>query len=230
VVRIAPMAGRRFTDRFDGYLSVGLDLEKADSRRNFDFAAGLSSRTRKREWSLDGTASVTSDSAGGESERYGLQGVGKRFLRERDLYLGMLNLARNTELDLDLRALAGGLVGRYFVQTNRAEWTGGVGLAVSTEQYGSGERLESVEGVLATEFSIFRYDFPETDIGGSLTVLPSLTDAGRVRAEAELSLKYEFLDDLFFELKLYGAYDSRQPGTNASASDYSLTTSLGYSF
>jgi hypothetical protein len=84
--------------------------------------------------------------------------------------------------------------------------------------------------VLATEFSIFRYDYPETDIGGSLTVLPSLTDAGRVRAEAELSLKYEFVDDLFFELKLYGAYDSRQPGTNTGASDYSVTTSLGYSF
>lgn len=230
VVRIAPMAGQRFTDRFDGYLSLGFDLEKAYDQTNLDLAAGLSSRNRKREWSVDASASLTSDSAIDERERYDLEGVGKRFLRDRYFYLGMLKLARNTELDLDLRTLAGGVVGRYFVQTHQKEWASGVGLAVSSEEYGSGEKRKSLEGILTTDFSIFRYDFPETDIGGSLTLLPSLTDAGRVRAEAELSLKYEFVDDLFFELRLYGAFDNKQPGTDASASDYSVTTSLGYSF
>jgi hypothetical protein len=230
VVQIAPMAGQRFNDRFDGYLSVGFDLKKANDQSNLDLAAGLSSRTRIREWSADASASLTNGSTTDRSERYDLEGVGKRFLKERYFYLGVLKLTRNTELDLDLRTLAGGVVGRYFVQTNQAEWASGVGLAVSSEQYGSGEERQSLEGVLTTDFSIFRYDFPETDIGGSLTLLPSLTDAGRVRAEAELSLKYEFVDDLFFELKLYGAFDNKQPGTNESASDYSVTTSLGYSF
>ena len=230
VVRMEQMAGQRFTDRFDGYASVGFDVKKANEQSNLDLAAGLSSRNQIREWSIDSSLSLTNDSAGKQGERADLQGVLKRFLRERNFYLGMLKLSHNTELDLDLRTLAGGTVGHYFVQTNRAEWTGGVGLAVSSEVYASGERQKSLEGVLTTDFSIFRYDFPETDISGSLTLLPSLTDIGRVRAEAELGVKYEFVDDLFFELKLYSAFDSRQPGTNARASDYSVTTSLGYSF
>jgi hypothetical protein len=230
VVRMEQVAGQRFTDRFDGYASVGFDVKKANEQSNVDLAAGLSSRNQIREWSIDSSLSLTNDSAGKQGERADLQGVLKRFLRERNFYLGMLKLSHNTELDLDLRTLAGGTVGHYFVQTNRAEWTGGVGLAVSSEVYASGERQKSLEGVLTTDFSIFRYDFPETDISGSLTLLPSLTDIGRVRAEAELGVKYEFVDDLFFELKLYSAFDSRQPGTKTRASDYSVTTSLGYSF
>lgn len=185
--------------------------------------------TSARRW-ITLTLAVTSDSPGGKNERYDLQGVWKRFLHQRDFYLGTLKLTRNTELDLDLRALTGGILGRYFAQTNRAEWAGGVGLAYSRENYAGGTAYDSVEGVLATDFSIFRYDFPDTDIGGSFTLLPSLTQSGRYRAEAELRASYEFVDDLYFELKLYGSYDSKPPLTGVEASDYGVTTSLGYSF
>jgi hypothetical protein len=81
-----------------------------------------------------------------------------------------------------------------------------------------------------TEFSVFRYDFPETDISGRLTVLPSLTASGRYRAEADLRAKYEFVDNLYFQLEVYGSYDSKPPSLGAVSSDYGLTTSLGYSF
>lgn len=230
VVRITPIEGGEFIDRLDGYVSAGLDVEKASDRRNFDFAGGLSSRTRIREWSLDGSANLTDDSAGETSERYDLQGTWRRFRPGRDFYQGIGKLSRNTELDLSLRTLAGGIFGRYFVQSNLAEWVGGVGLAVSREDYASGESFESFEAVLMTEFAIFRYDFPETDIGGSLVLLPSLSESGRYRAEADLRAKYEFVDDLYFELKLYGSYDSQPPGTEAEQSDYGVVTSLGYSF
>jgi len=84
--------------------------------------------------------------------------------------------------------------------------------------------------VLYTSFSVFHYDFPETDIGGTLSVLPSLTKSGRVRSELDLRAKYEFVDDLYFELKLYGSYDSQPPSETTEKSDYGLVTSLGYSF
>jgi len=230
VVRVTPIEGGALIERLDGYVSAGLDVQKAGERRNLDLAGGLSSRTRRREWSLDGSANITDDSAGETSERYDLQGSWRQFLHGRDFYQGIGKLSRNTELDLAMRTLAGGVFGRYFVQSNLAEWAGGVGLAVSRENYTGGESFESVEAVLMTEFAIFRYDFPETDIGGSLVLLPSLTESGRYRAEADLRVKYEFVDDLYFELKLYGSYDSQPPGTESEQSDYGMVTSLGYSF
>jgi hypothetical protein len=126
--------------------------------------------------------------------------------------------------------MVGGGYGRYFVQNNHSEWLGGLGLAYSHENYTGGETFDSVEGVLTTSFRVFRYDFPETDIGGSFSLLPSLTKSGRYRAEGDLRAKYEFVDDLYFELKVYGSYDSKPPLADTEQSDYGITTSLGYSF
>jgi hypothetical protein len=230
IVRAEPIVGGRVIDRLDGYVSAGLDVAKANDRRSIDFAGGLSSRTRVRSWSVDGSMNLTDDSGGETSERYQLQGSYRQFRRGRDFYEGFGGFERNSELDLNLRTLAGAGIGRYFVQTNRAEWMGVVGLAVSRENSTGGGTLDSLEAVLGTNFSIFRYDFPETDIGGTLSVLPSLTESGRYRAEMDLRAKYEFVDDLYFELKVYGSYDSQPPLADSEQSDYGLTTSLGYSF
>jgi hypothetical protein len=230
IVRAEPIVGGRVIDRLDGYVSAGLDVAKANDRRSIDFAGGLSSRTRVRSWSVDGSMNLTDDSSGETSERYQLQGTYRQFRRGREFYQGFGGFERNTELDLNLRTLAGAGIGRYFVQSNRAEWMGVVGLAVSHENSTGGETLDSLEAVLSTNFAIFRYDFPETDIGGTLSVLPSLTESGRYRAEMDLRAKYEFIDDLYFELKVYGSYDSQPPLADSEQSDYGLTTSLGYSF
>ncbi len=230
VVRAQPIVDGKFVERLDGYLSAGLDFTKASNRRSLDFAGGLSARTRIREWTLDGSINRTDDSAGDTSERYQLAGTWRQFRRQSDFYLGFGSIESNTELDLDLRTLVGGGYGRYILQSNLAEWVAGGGLAFSHENYSGGETFDSVEGVLTTSFSIFRYDFPETDIGGSLSLLPSLTESGRYRAETDVRARYEFVDDLYFELKFYGSYDSKPPLESASSSDYGVVTSLGYSF
>jgi len=230
VVRAAPIEGGSFIDRLDGYVSAGLDFAKASNQRSVDFAGGLSSRTREREWSIDASMNITDDSAGKTSDRYDLQAEYRQFRELRDFYQGFGQLSRNSELDLDLRTLVGGGYGRYFRQDNHSEWLGGIGLAYSHENYTGGEEFDSLEAVLSTSFSIFRYDYPETDIAGTLTLLPSLTQSGRYRAEADLRAKYEFVDDLYFELKMYGSYDSKPPSEDTEDSDYGVVTSLGYSF
>ena len=230
VVRAQPIENGRLVDRLDGYVSAGLNFTKANDRRSVDFAGGLSSRTRVREWSLDGSMNLTDDSEGEASERYDLQLNYRQLFRNKGFYLGFGQMSRSTELDLDLRTLVGGGYGRYLVQSNSADWVFGAGLAYSHEIYTGGEAFDSLEAVLNTTFSIFRYDFPETDIGGSFSVLPSLTQSGRYRAEGDLRAKYEFVDDLYFELRLYGSYDSKPPSEATTKSDYGVVTSLGYSF
>jgi hypothetical protein len=230
VVRAQPIEGGAFIDRLDGYVSAGFDFAKANNRNSIDVSGGLSSRTRIRAWAIDGSANLTDDSTGATSERYQLQGSYRQFVRRRDFYQGFGGFDRNTELDLNLRTTVGGAYGRYFVQNNHSEWLGGLGLAYAHENYTGGEVVDSISGVLSTSFRVFRYDFPETDIGGTLTVLPSLTESGRYRAEGDLRAKYEFVDDLYFEFKVYGSYDSKPPLSDSEQSDYGITTSLGYSF
>jgi hypothetical protein len=230
VVRAQPIEGGAFIDRLDGYVSAGFDFAKANNRNSIDLTGGLSSRTRIRAWAVDGSANLTDDSTGATSERYQLQGSYRQFTRRRNFYQGFGGFDRNTELDLNLRTSVGGAYGRYFVQNNHSEWLAVLGLAYSHENYTGGEVVDSVSGVLSTSFRLFRYDFPETDVAGTLTLLPSLTESGRYRAEGDLRAKYEFVDDLYFELKFYGSYDSQPPLSDSEQSDYGITTSLGYSF
>lgn len=229
VVRARPIEGGDFIDRLDGYVSAGYDLSNSGNNTTLDLAGGLSSRTQVREWSIDGSASITDDTAT-RAERYSTTGAVRRLLEGHNYYEGQLSFLRNTELDLNLRSLFAGALGRYLVRTNRAEWAAGVGLAYNHENYAGVDPTDSVELLVGTEFSIFRYDFPETDIGGTIYLLPSLTESGRYRSEADLHAKYEFVDDLYFELRMYGSYDSEPPGPKAPSSDYGVTTSLGYKF
>lgn len=230
VIRAQPIESGSFIDRLNGYINAGLDFAKANDRRTLNFGGGLSSRTRMREWSIDGSADVTDDSGPGKSERYVLDLAWRRFRKNRYFIQGFGGLERNTELDLRLRALAGAAYGRYFVQTNLAEWGAAAGLAYSQENYEGSGATGSVEGVLTTSFSLFRYDFPEMDVGGKVEMLPSLTQSGRYRGQADLRAKYEFVDDLYLELRLYGSYDSKPPSETSQKSDYGAVTSLGYSF
>jgi hypothetical protein len=83
---------------------------------------------------------------------------------------------------------------------------------------------------LAPATPYFRFQDPEANLDASLFLLPSLTESGRVRSEAKLRSRYEIIDDLFFEVSLYGSYDTDADATADSKSDYGVTTSLGYSF
>jgi len=232
VVRAEPIEGGKLINRLDGYVSAGLDYTKASDRSSVDLAGGLSSRTNIRQWSLDGSMILTDDGSDKDAtdERWDASGLWRRFMANRYFWEGFGRLQRNTELDLNLRAFAGGGLGRYLLQTNRADWVVGAGLAYSHENYTGGESFNSLEAALTTSFSIFRYDFPETDITGTFSVLPSLTKSGRYRSEADLRAKYEFVDDLYFELRLYGSYDSQPPAEDTEKGDYGFVTSLGYSF
>jgi hypothetical protein len=114
------------------------------------------------------------------------------------------------------------------VQDRQQEWSAYAGLAATREDFETQDTSESLELVLGTQYSFFRYDDPEASLNARLNVLPSLTESGRVRSEARLASRYEIVDDLFFELSLYGSYDTDADA--ATKSDYGLTTSLGYSF
>ncbi len=84
--------------------------------------------------------------------------------------------------------------------------------------------------VLGLDFESFRFDRPERDIGVSLTVFPSVSDFGRVRAELNAKVRWEIVNDFFLGLTLLESYDSEPRTGEAAKSDLTLTTSLGWSF
>ncbi|MEM1081030.1 MAG: DUF481 domain-containing protein, partial [Pseudomonadota bacterium] len=76
----------------------------------------------------------------------------------------------------------------------------------------------------------FRFDSPELDLSTSLEIIPSLTESGRIRGEFDITLNWEIVNDLSWQLNFYDSYDNRPPTEAASENDFGVTTSLAYDF
>ena len=83
---------------------------------------------------------------------------------------------------------------------------------------------------MGAEHSVFRYDYPKTDITTDVAVYPSLTTSGRVRTEIDVSASREVIPDLTVILTFYHSYDRKPLGPDAHKTDYGLVTSLGWTF
>jgi hypothetical protein len=230
VVRVARLDEGRLLDRFDGYANFGYDFTKASGVTQLTTEAGIRTRRKDYAWNVDGSLRITDSDDNPSSERALLGGGFTRFLQNRWFWRHLAQLESNDELGLELRALIGTGGGRYLVQTNEYEWAALAGLALTRENFQTGDSQESIELILGTDFSWFIYDFPKTDLSSSLFFLPNLTDTGRYRAETKIRARREIVSDLFFELSFYGSYDNEAAESAASDLDYGVNTSLGYSF
>lgn len=230
VVRLAPIEQGGFFDRLDGYVTAGYDYTKSSGVRQATFTGGLSSRDEKRQWAIDSSATLISQSGQDDTNRYNIGTYNRRFLADRWFWQGFGSFEGNDELGIDLRTTIGAAYGRFLRQDQKTDWAAYAGLAVTRENFSEQPTNESVEGVLGTQYWFFRYNAPEASLNATVNMFPSLTESGRVRSEAQMNARYEIVSDLFFQLTFYGSYDS-EPGAGAeSKSDYGVTTSLGYSF
>ena len=230
VVGIAPIEQGGFFDRLDGYVTAGYDYTKSSGVQQITYTGGLSSRDEKRQWAIDSSFTFISQSGQDDSNRYNIGAYNRRFLEDRWFVQGFGSFDVNDELGIDLRTTLGAAYGRFLRQDQKNDWAAYAGLAVTRENFSEQPTSESVEGVLGTQYWFFHYNAPEASLDAILNLFPSLTESGRVRAEGQLNARYELVSDLFFQLSLYGSYDS-EPGAGAeSKSDYGVTTSLGYSF
>ena len=216
-------------DKIDGYVDFGYSDTKATEVREFTFDFGISHRDRKRLLDLSFVTS-RSDSETSDSTSSTLKGERRGFLKNRWFRSGILQLDRNDSLGIDLRTRVGAGLGRYLVQTNHQVFALGAGLALSREDLIDGGRTDSVEGILGLGYDVFVFDNPDLDVNLDVSLFPSFSVSGRWRGQAQLQFSYEIIEDLYAELTLREAFDTKPQSAGAEKNDYTLTTSIGYSF
>ena len=139
-------------------------------------------------------------------------------------------LEQNTELNLDLRVLAGAGIGRYFLRTNRNVLSAMAALDVTRENYiDATESKTNMEAVLGANFDAFRYWFPNMSLTSSLFAYPSLTEKGRVRISFQMNIRYEVFRRFYVSLGFTDSYDSKPGGETTTKNDYSLTFGISWS-
>jgi putative salt-induced outer membrane protein YdiY len=230
IVRMVPIdAEETFWERLDGSFSLGFDSEKSSNVSTLRTTADISYRTRRYLVGMQATLNNTTQSEDETRNRTNIRGNYQRFRGNRWFTDWFGGWERHDELGIQSRVSGGGALGRYLVQTNRNQLslTGGLNIT-STDFTGEDPSTETIEGRIQVRYLHRNLD-PEANVTFTTNIFPLLEDLSQYRAESELIFRREFVEDLFFDVTLSHSYTTNPP-SDAEKADYTLTTSIGYSW
>jgi hypothetical protein len=230
VVRITPIeTSEKFVQRLDGSFTFGLQSQKSSKVTTSNLAADISYRTREYLLGLRLNSSVTEQPAEPTKARQSLSLNYQRFRTNRWFTDWFTGWEKNDELGISARVSVGGAMGRYLTQTNKSQFSLAAGVqGAETNYVGEDESTREAEGRVEIRY-LRRNLAPESSLTFTSTIYPLLKDFSQYRAETDLALRRELFEDLFLELGIGHSYISVPP-TGAAKADYTVNTSIGYSF
>jgi Protein of unknown function, DUF481 len=215
----------------DVNVSLGYNFSKASNITQLNVGMDTEYRSVKRVLSADFSSQLSNSDSSESSQRQSLEFNYTRLRSNRWLNDGGISFDANDELGLNLRTSLSAGGGRYLVQTNNSLFILKGGLKATRENnVDQPEDVDSLESYGLMSWEWYRYDTPELDWSTTLEVIPSLTESGRVRGEYDATLRWEIINDLFWQLEYYYSYDNQPQAETASSDDYGVTTSVAYKF
>lgn len=214
-------------------LRIGSSYTQASDVMRWNVGAGLSHKTLTHRASVRTDSLVTNNGNGDDSRRANLTGNFQRYLRNRYFWFASASAQTNDELGVDGRLLVSGGAGRYMIQRRTSELLVALGLVSNYENLSGNLEDDnyddiSLEGLLNIDWTVFKLNTPSSRVSARLNYFPSLSEGGRNHLDLKISLRQEFIKDLFWVVEAFGSHDSRPPPGAISGDDYGITTSLAY--
>ncbi len=219
-----------FWDKVDLDVSVSYDYAKSTGISSFSAAADFQYRTEERNFESSIRSDVTRQEGADDQNRQEVLFSLQRLMENRRYRSFVAGYEVNEAIGLDQRLYGGGAFGKYLRKDEHIWFNVAGGMIAARENTVGGEHINSLEGLIGARFRYFRYARPERIFDTQLSIFPSLTESGRWRGDLRTTFKLELLSDLFWQMELYGSYDSKPVDPGAEKSDYGITTGLGYSF
>ena len=211
VLKITPVEAGFFR-QLEGTVDFGFSYTSGTDQYQTDFSSSVTYRRGAHSVTGRLASTFSGQPEGSSSARNQLTLDYRRRLSPRWYAGGLLDLLRSDQQSLDLRATAGGLLGRDLRQTERTRLSVFGGMAVSRDKYSvalSKSKTINTDALVGFDFNTFR--FTTTDISSRLMVYPSLTTPGRTRMQFNTDLRIKLFKDLYWGFHLYENYDSKPP-------------------
>jgi Protein of unknown function, DUF481 len=221
-----------FWHRFDGAVNTGLLYSKGNASVQYNVGSQVT-YTRER-WSseLNFNSSFASSSGSNLTTRNQTDFNTLRLLRWNNwFYAGTASFLQSSVQEINLQTTLGGGIGRYLRNTNRASIyvAGGLGwqnVAYRQNTIDQGPQNTAV-GFVAGEIKAFKFKKTNVDVTSSL--IPAISDAGRLHFNANAVYYVKVVNDLSWNVSFYGSWDTRPPPT-LSKSDYGTSSGLSWTF
>jgi hypothetical protein len=222
----------KFWQRFNGSVGAGVIYNKGNQSTQYSLSSSAD-YVRERWGATAGFESTLSSSTGASAatRNYATITALHLFPWQNWYYFGLGEFLQSSEQDISLQSTAGGGVGRYLRNTNRSSIrlsAGAVWQGTSYSQPGLpvGEQ-NLAAGLLAADVQFFR--FSKTSLRASASLLPALSDPGRLRFNTDATYYVKIFSDLKWNISFYGNWDNRPP-SGSSGSDYGTSSGLSWTF
>ena len=220
----------RLWKQIDASVDYGFSFASGNSQTQSSLGADVDYRGERNIVTASLGSSFSGQSNGTNTTRENLDVQYARRLSEKWFYLGFGQLLSSSQQQLALRTTLGGGLARTLILTDRTRLTAYGGLVASRERYsedlGQAPRTNA-EALLGLDF--FNFRFRMFDLSSQLFVFPNLSTPGRVRLGSSSNLRWEFIKDLYWSLRIYENFDSRPP-VDAPKNDFGVATSFGWKF
>ena len=219
-----------FWDRIDGSMDLGGSYTKSSGVADFAFDLGATYRRPSFSYAASFSSNLTRQEDQETTTRYSLKLNYTKFRRNQWFISPFALFESNRDLGFTFRGTGAFSIGRYLLQSNRAEVVVAGGISAGRELPVDVPAVTNVDALGVLNFSLFTYDYPTTRIDFGALVFPSVDDPGRVRINADGKLKRELFKDFYVALSGYDAFDNKPKSANASRNDFGGSISFGWTF
>lgn len=221
-----------FWRRFSGSINGGLIFSKSNSNTQYNLSSQL--KYVRARWSAQASYSTALSSSEGATTttRNQLTISAERNLRWNNwYYAGLADFLQSSSQGIDLQTSVGAGIGRYLKNTNRARIALTGGLAWQGTNYVPSGGLPDNQNLIAALIStrVQAFKFKKTNLNLSASLLPALSQPGRVRFNTNIIYSIEIFNHFWWNFTFYGNWDNRPPAT-LSGSDYGSSSGTSYTF
>ena len=146
-------------------------------------------------------------------------------------YAGLADLLQSSEQGIQLQSTFGGGIGRYLKNTNNTVISIGAGVAWQNIAYQqrvlTAPNQQVTSGLIVGKINLFRFDKTNLQLIG--TVLPALSEPGRVHTNLNVTYYVKLWSKFAWNFSFYGNWDN-QPPPGFSSSDYGSSSGITYTF
>lgn len=218
--------------RFNGEIGLGSTYSKGNQATQYNL--GSQAEYVRERWNAGANFSSNLSSSNGTtaSTRNDLQVNVSRLLRwDNYFYSGLNGFLQSSVQGITLQTTLGGGIGRYLKNTNHAKISVLGGVAWQNTNYKPSIALQNTQNlavaVIAAEVKLFRFN--KTNLNISATVLPAVSEPGRVHFNTNAAYYVKLFSNLKWNVSLYGNWDN-QPPPGFSGSDYGSSSGLSWTF
>jgi putative salt-induced outer membrane protein YdiY len=231
IVRMTPTSDK-FWRRFNGAINLGVIYSKGN--QSTQYSLGSTTEYVRERWNAHASYdSNLSSSTGAKVSTRNYLDLGARRLLPWNhwFYSGLADFLQSSEQGIGLQSTLGGGLGRYLTNTDRASVAVYGGVAWQRTNYKQANLPPSEQNVTAAllwaQAKLFK--FSKTDLEATGTLLPALSDPGRLRFNTNASYYIKVISNLKWNISFFGNWDNRPP-QGFSESDYGTSSGISWTF